>query len=147
MKNTHLLHSLYCIFRLTTLALFILTSSQLRAQVDCERNFILQKQSQIDSFHLNFPSCCESPKSIYIMGSDITNLDSLVYVKQIRQDLIIQNNAQLVNLSGLRNLRNVSRNFFIFNNDDLAHVDGLENLFYSKILKIWQNEKLANLPV
>ena len=145
MKNTHLFHSLYCTFRLTILFLIILSSVQLRAQVDCERNFILQKQSQIDSFHLNFPSCCESPKSIYIMGSDITNLDSLVYVKQIRQDLIIQNNAQLLNLKGLRNLRSVSRNFFLFNNKELTHVDGLDMLSYSKILKIWQNEKLVNL--
>ena len=145
MRNVYLQCTISRSIRYLSLILFLNLSTETKAQVDCERNFIFQKQSQIDSFHLKFPECCESPKSIYVMGSDITNVDSLVYVKEIRQDLIIQNNAKLTNLSGLRNLRNVSRNFFIFNNDDLAHVDGLQNLFYSKILKIWQNEKLGNL--
>ena len=116
------------------------------AQVDCNRNFIFQKQAQIDSFHLKFPECSESPMSIYIMGSDITNVDSLIYVKEIKLDLFIQNTTQNVDLKGLRNLKKISRHFFVLRNKLLGNIIGLDNLeTCGGKIEINQNEKLSDL--
>lgn len=144
MKNRHFISLFDFLPFLALVACLTSMNPMCVAQVDCNRNFIFQKQSQIDSFHLKFPECVESPKSIYVMGSDITNVDSLVYVKEIKLDLIIQNNSKLLNLNGLRNLKTIKRHFFISNNKILDNLDGLDNLISSQDIIIEKNENLAD---
>ncbi len=144
MKNRHFISLFDFLPFFAVMACLTSMNPMCVAQVDCSRNFIFQKQAQIDSFHLKFPECVESPKSIYVMGSDITNVDSLVYVKEIKQDLIIQNNSQLLNLNGLRNLKTIKRHFFISNNKILDNLNGLDNLISSQDILIEKNENLAD---
>jgi len=79
----------------------------------------LTSQEEIDNYNIsNQPTVTES---IFIIGEDITNLDSLYSITEIEDFLIIQNTS-ISNLSGLQNISTI-RSFSIVSSPFLSNID------------------------
>ena len=102
-------------------------------------------QQQIDDFPSNYPECADIEGSVYIQGSDIINLDSLIQITSIGGYLAFVTDA-LPNLTGLNNLTNIGGDLAVMNTDALQNLTGLENLTnIGGDLYIIGNEALSNL--
>lgn len=84
----------------------------LQAQECLPNGLFLGSQSQVDSFPINYPGCSTLNSYLTIIGSDITNLDSLYSITEIEGSLFL-NNTELVDLGGFENLTSVGGNFNI----------------------------------
>ena len=112
-------------------------------------------QAQINSFALNYPGCNTIIGNVLISddGSDnITNLDSLAVLNDVKGDLIISENYDLIDISGLHNLRYVGGDFSIMFNYQISGLQGLigidsigGNLFIETCNVIPDLEGLNNL--
>ncbi|MBK6276483.1 MAG: hypothetical protein IPF58_18150 [Saprospirales bacterium] len=71
---------------------------------DCLRNKIESRQSEVDSFPINYPGCDVVEGDLVISGDDIVNLNGLIGLKRVLNYLRIINNPLLINLSGLNNI-------------------------------------------
>lgn len=85
-------------------------------------------QNQIDSFQINHPGCSEIQGSLYITGTNITNLNGLTSVTHVGADLYIRNTTVLANLTGLDNLTSVGNEVSIGGNAMLNSLEGLGGL-------------------
>ncbi len=115
-------------------------------------------QTQIDSFHVNYPECSEIEGDVTIDGDDITNLYGLNVFTTIYGDLVIgypswggTGNPLLTNLEGLDNLNYIGGNLFIdnqwiSNNSNLISLSGLESLIsVGANVEISYNDQLTSL--
>jgi len=85
---------------------------------------IFTRQSQIDTFQINYPNCTEIEGAVEINGDNITHLDSLIVLTSIVGFLRIHDNPALTRLSGLDSISAGSiDSLFIFNNDALYDCD------------------------
>ncbi len=85
-------------------------------------------QSQIDSFHMNYPNCREIIGDVIIMGgTSITNLLGLTGLKSVGGELQISSSNVLTNLTGLDSLTS-SNALKIYNNAGLTSLTGLDHL-------------------
>jgi len=97
-------------------------------------NYWLNSQSDIDNFGTNYPGCNELGGSVYIIGSDIANLNGLDSVTSIGGSLIIGHewlgggNPLLENLEGLENIDTIGGTLHIQYNKLLGNLSGLQNL-------------------
>lgn len=92
---------------------------------------IFAAQTEIDNFHVNYPSCTEIKGDVTISGGDITNLNGLGNITSIGGKLKIIDNSLLASLTGLENLSNINGHLVIGEYDDLGGMHGnplLENL-------------------
>ena len=75
-------------------------------------------QTQIDSFHSNYPDCTNIEGDIFLgiigQSSDITNLDGLSVLTSIGGNLVFRVNYFLTNITGLANLTSIGGNLIIF---------------------------------
>ena len=109
-------------------------------------------QAAIDNFQANYPGCTEIEGTVYINGTDITNLNGLSVLTSIGGNLTIgslnntNQNPNLTNLTGLNNLASVGVSLYINNNMALGDLTGLEGLTtITKSLSIVQNSVLQEL--
>ena len=87
----------------------------------CGQSITLNSQSDVNNFHINFPDC-DSVDSLKIIGSDITSLDSLIYLENVLEFTLIDGTS-LVDLDGLSRIDLSEVHVFIVNdNDDLLFV-------------------------
>jgi len=97
--------------------------------VGCPEDLTLSRQSQVDSFVINYPGCHEILGTLTIAsGNSITNLEKLENIVSIGGNLIITNNSNLGRLTGLSFLSSVGGNFVIANNPQLSNLHSLSHL-------------------
>ena len=104
----------------------------------------LTRQSEVDSFPINYPDCDVVEGLLIISGDDITNLNGLISITQINY-LIIKDNLSLSNLTGLNSLKNIVVQLSIENNYNLTTLDGLNSLKSINGISIINNRLLLNL--
>jgi hypothetical protein len=119
------------------LILTCLQIATLFSQCPLELNF--NKQSQIDSFPINYPNCRSIPKSVNInqvfsFDSDISNLNGLLGIDSIGENLWI-NGSHIKNLHGLDSLKFVNNQLSI-GLDSIENLEGLGNLNFANGLYI-----------
>ena len=104
----------------------------------------LSSQEDVDAFPANYPGCDRMLGNLYISGSDITNLDSLIQLRYLLGGLAIQSNPLLNNLNGLSNV--VSSYYIdISSNNILTDMSGLSQLSDVLELYIYFNPVLTSL--
>ena len=102
----------------------------------------LTRQSEVDSFSINYHGCDMVEGFLIISGDDITNLNGLKSLKRI-YGLRIDSNAVLSNFIGLDSLYYVS-DFRIYNNKSLLSYQGLYNIDTIENLEITRNNSILN---
>jgi hypothetical protein len=88
---------------------------------------LFKSQSEINSFNLDYAGCSYIPYNVNIREdnlNNISNLDSLIYLKQIGGTLTIEYNPLLADLSGLDSLHNINGGLNINHNTSLTTLDG-----------------------
>jgi hypothetical protein len=115
-------------------------------------NYWLNAQSDIDNFGTNYPGCRELGGSVYIIGSDIANLNGLDSVTSIAGSLIIGHewfgggNPFLESLTGLGNIDSIGGILHIQYNHLLINMSGMENLsFIGGSFNLTGNDGMVNL--
>ena len=92
---------------------------------DCPVTLLFSNQSEIDEFPLRYPDCEVVEGDLIIEGAGIQNLDALSQLKQVKGDLRVRNNANLICLSGLDFIQDIFGDVIIENNDLLVDLNGL----------------------
>ncbi len=89
---------------------------------------ILETQTQIDNFPIDYPGC-NSVYNLRIMGGNsITDLTPLSQITSVEQQFTINNCPNLQNLEGLENITFAGLGISISNNNSLTSLMGLEGL-------------------
>ena len=135
--------------RLASLISLLLLSTSFSSPlwaVDCDpMSMLLQTQAEVDGFQETYGPC-DRVLSLYLEGTDISNLDGLSALTDVASSLYIQNNPVLVDVDGLSALTTVTRNLWIQNNASLADLDGFSALTsVSALLAIFENDALTNI--
>jgi len=108
-------------------------------------SMVLQTQAEVDSFQETYGPC-DRVLSLYLEGTDISNLDGLSALTGVASSLYIQNNPVLVDVDGLSALASVTRNLWIQNNASLANLDSFSALTsVGELLAIYENDALTNI--
>jgi len=134
-------------FKILTLLLFLLLANRIAKAGNCipsGTTVTLTRQSEVDSFPINYPGCDVIEGGLIISGNDITNLDSLIGLNRIRYNLEIRDNPNLISLRGLDSIDFVS-NFDIINNPSLLSLTGLNNLDSVYSFDFIGNNSIINL--
>jgi len=122
-----------------------------RAQVEetcetCPPNiYTFSSQEQIDLFPGHYPNCSSLGQLTTIMGSDITNLDSLIQITSVTNTLIIEDNPLLTDISGLDNIETIGTSLQINNNPLLTEISGFNSLTSTIELSINFNSSLNSI--
>ncbi len=134
------------LFRIILLFMMIACATKMQASncIPAGTTVTLSRQSQIDSFPINYPGCDVVEGSLTISGDDIVNLNGLISIKRIDHDLRIENNSNLVNLIGLDSLKHCESKIIISNNKNLSNLNGLNSLDTTGYLYIYSNENVVN---
>jgi hypothetical protein len=121
--------------KLISIYIIILTSHFSFSQSCLPEGITFTRQSQIDSFQINYPYCSDIEGNVTISGNDIKNLNGLITLKRVTGILTIEDNPELMSLSGLDSLATIGVHFstnhyalIIKNNPELIHLNGLANL-------------------
>lgn len=109
-------------------------------------NYYFRKQSEIDSFALNYPDCNCLEGNVNIRGyrDSIFNLNGLAGVDTIAESLEF-GIVGLPNLSGLQNLKRIGGQINIGSCHNLKSLYGVENLTYVGGIYIRNNDSLNSL--
>lgn len=89
---------------------------------------VISNQSELEAY----ANVEEFPRSVRIMGTGITSLQSLSKMKKINGDLRIENTS-LLNLEGLDNLTTITGKLIVSGNRMLVSMDGIyswDNIYY-----------------
>jgi len=89
---------------------------------------VISSQSELEAY----ANVEEFPRSVRIMGTGITSLQSLSRMKKINGDLRIENTS-LINLEGLDNLSTITGKLVVSGNRVLVAMDGIyswDNIYY-----------------
>ena len=93
----------------------------------CPSNINLQTQNKVDYFKSFYPNCDTIYGDLVISGT-VKNLDSLIGIRHIVGQLLIQNTDSLFSLSGLDSLHYVGGQLLIGYNQNLTQIDQLNSL-------------------
>ncbi|MGJ8591061.1 MAG: T9SS type A sorting domain-containing protein [Aquaticitalea sp.] len=126
------------------LILFCLLAIQVCGAQCSDQSLTLNSQDAVDDFAMNYPNVVDWSGTLYISGSDISNLNGLSVIESICGNLSVSSTS-LTNLAGLENLMSVDGQFFISSNNLLVNLEGLENLSYVNFMYINANPVLLNL--
>ena len=125
--------------------IILVTSRLIAASQSCLPDGIeFYSQQEIDSFQANYPGCLQIEGSVFIYGSDITNLNGLNTVISVGGDLYISYTS-LASLAGLEALVSVGGRLIVEMNTVMASMTGLENLASARYLHIAFNPSLTSL--
>ena len=102
-----------------------LPNTALFSQTCLPGGMIFESQSDIDNFPSEYPDCTEIEGYVQIIGSGITNLDSLSQLRHIGRYFRVQN-TRLVNFKGLDSIPIIGEYMEIINNDSLINFKGLD---------------------
>jgi len=149
----------------------VLIASSITAQHCLSEGIVFTRQSQIDSFSINYPGCTQIDGNLQISGeqSDIQSLIGLAQIQYIKGDLRvygldsvsnldglnqidsidgalrIEGNSGLLSCSGLNSLQHVKGLLNIQFNDHLQSLHGLDSLRFAESLRLWFNARLEDL--
>lgn len=116
------------------------------AQSCLPQGIILTKQTEVDSFPINYPGCTVIEGNVDVKDDDITNLNGLSSITEIQGNLMINYSNSLSDITGLHSLTRVGGAFYIYSCDQITALNGLENLKYvGKELNIGLCPSLTNL--
>ena len=102
----------------------------------------LSTQAEVDSFQ-DTHGPCDRVLTLWVEGTDISNLDGLSELIEIVSSVYIQNNTNLNSVAGLSALTSVGRNLWIQDNMRLTNLDGFSSL--SPVwLDYWQFLKIMH---
>lgn len=110
---------------------------------DCQVNYILSTQSEIDNFSSSFPSCSVIEGNVTITGEDINNISPLSWIETIKGDLSINNCPNLLRIEGIE--IDIHQKLKIYNNDTLQVIRGFDSLDSLRGVSILNNESLDTL--
>ncbi len=134
-----------CLFYIITLFISI---STLTAQNCLPGSITFSSQQEIDDFSINYPGCTTIEGSVCIGDCrwpystvNITNLNGLSVLTNIKGNITIRNCHNLTNLDGLDNLASIGRGLSLFYNNNLHDISAL-----SKIVEIDHNIHIHNCP-
>jgi len=105
----------------------------------------LSKQSQIDSFPIEYFGCKIVYGDMIISGDEIKSLRGLGQIEEIKGNLYISQNDTLTSLNGLDNLKIINGDLVISNNPQLENIQDLSSLTHVNNLRIESNDILTNL--
>ena len=122
------------VFKILILLLLLLLADRNAEAGNCipsGTTLTLTRQSEVDSFPINYPGCDVVEGGLIISGNDITNLYGLLGIKIIGFNLEIIDNPSLNNLSVLDSLKNcvIHINLLMTDYRKQKNVDTLE-LYY-----------------
>ncbi|MCD4731507.1 MAG: hypothetical protein K8R74_12960, partial [Bacteroidales bacterium] len=89
---------------------------------------IFIKQSQIDSFQINYPNCTKIEGFVDITGDDISNLKGLEVLTYIGGNVCIEKINTLLSLTGLHNITAIGGGLNIYEVPRLLNLKGLNKL-------------------
>ncbi|NUQ23113.1 MAG: hypothetical protein HUU34_04120 [Saprospiraceae bacterium] len=92
--------------------LALLLSLTAQAQSCLPDGITFSIQAQVDQFPAMYPGCTTIEGEVYVRPPGVTNLDSLIGLKSIGGDLVID--ANLVSLHGLDSLESIGGNFWMY---------------------------------
>jgi gliding motility-associated-like protein len=130
-------------FKIFLLLSFFLQNRIAEADNCIPTSVTLSRQSEVDSFPINFPGCDVIDGELIISGNDITSLNGLNSIKNIR-NLRITNNPILFTLNGLNNILEIDGLYVSYNNN-LSNFNALNNLLTCNSLSITNNPTIINL--
>jgi hypothetical protein len=103
-------------------------------------------QSMIDAFPSMYPGCTKIEGNVEVNGSDIENLDSLIYLTSIDGSLDIYANADLNDFSGMSNLNAIGKWFNFYYTEEVTDFTGFGSLeSIGGYFQIESNEGLVSL--
>ncbi len=123
-------------------------AGSISAQHCLPEGIVFTRQSQIDSFSINYPGCSYIDGHMEIAGaqSDITSLTGLAQVQSIKGDFKIHDLEYVTNLQGLNQVNSIDGQLRIEHNEGLLSLAGLNQLHYTKgLLNIQANNNLYTL--
>ncbi len=105
-------------------------------------------QEQVDHFPKDYPNCKEIQGDVIISGDDITNLDSLRGLEDLKSIgglLQLNDNHNLKSLRELGNLKTIGDDLYIYSNPSLSTLHGLDSINAGTIyrLYIYDNDSLS----
>ncbi len=106
----------------------------------------LYSQADVNAFAVNYPLCTSINGTLYISGSDITDLSPLSNITSVLANLTIYYTPDLPDLDGLENIQSIYGNLEIGYNyllTDLAGLSGLELVNGS--VSVYNNDALTSL--
>jgi len=108
-------------------------------------NYYLATQSDVDSFHQDFPDCIDLQGSLTIHGDDIVSLEGLSQINSVVETFEVIGNPLLEDFSGIGNLTLVGGEFRLQENSSLTELNGLGNLKNVGALLVYNNFGLTTL--
>ncbi len=103
------------------------------------------RQSQVDSFPINYPNCTQIGGYLSIRGN-ITNLSELGGLTSIGGAVYVEYAGNLNNLNGLNNITTIGGILYITGNNSLTSLNGLNNLTsVGSYVEISWNQALTSL--
>lgn len=132
-------------FKILTLILFLLLANRIAKAGNCipyGTTVTLTRQSEVDSFPINYPGCDVVEGELIITGGDINNLNGLNMISKAYSIQI--SNSFLTSLIGLSMLDTVY-NLRIDYNSLLTSLNGLNTLSYVGDFYIRSNPMLINM--
>jgi len=136
LKNIFLISSLFFVFL-----------SKVKSQSCLPGITQLTSQAQVDAFPSNYPGCTTILGSLYIIGSNITNLSPLSQITSINGTLIIASNTNLTNLNGLQNLQSIGGAVNIVGNSMLPSLSPFNPTIIGNNIQIGQNAILNTIEL
>lgn len=107
---------------------------------------LITRQSQIDSFPINYPYCSVIEGDLYIDGEEIINLNGLSQIEKINGSFFMMNCSELSSLDGLEGLYEIGEEFYFWHNEKLKNIDALEGLHeVGGHIDIYSNDSLENI--
>jgi Secretion system C-terminal sorting domain len=133
------------IFLISTLFFVILSKSESQSCLPGITQ--LTSQAQVDAFPSNYPGCTTILGSLYITGSNITNLSPLSQITSINGTLLILNNTNLTNLIGLHNIQIIGGAVGIVGNSMLLSLSPFNPTSIGNNIQISQNAILNSIEL
>lgn len=106
----------------------------------CDEDIYLLSQDDVNNFN-----CTNLNGSLFVAGSDITDLSPLNLLTNVVGDVQIVFNPILIDINGLTSLVNVRSRILIGNNDILTQISGLTLFSSVEILEIRDNPMLSTI--
>lgn len=128
-------------------SLFFVVLSKVKSQSCLPGITQLTSQAQVDAFPSNYPGCTAILGSLYIVGSNITNLSPLSQIISINGNLIIASNTNLTNLNGLQNLQSIGGAVNIVGNSMLPSLSPFNPTSIGNNIQIGQNAILNSIEL
>ncbi|NNF33598.1 MAG: T9SS type A sorting domain-containing protein [Saprospiraceae bacterium] len=109
----------------------IISTSISFSQICLTGGITLKRQTQIDSFPINYPGCTTIDGDLIIQEESnnlITSLASLSQLQSINGSLRIRSNDAIILFNGLHNITMVGVDLEISNNGNILSISGLNNI-------------------